>query len=220
MNSPGQSQTNQDLMFFGKVNASISHELKNILAIISETAGLMSDLMELAAQGKKVEPNTLLTCSRDIMEEIQRGFLTIKRMNTFSHSVDEVVREINIYDMLDMVIDIVGYLSYTGKVQVNKQPSEEGVIRTCPFRLQHVVYGVLTAVFQKIGAEGAITIAVVPEDDHHIGICFLDIRPEIGEMPQLGLMHDIAGSIGAVVRMDSDGQNMSLVVPRHIDAVQ
>ena len=30
-----------DLAFFGKVNASISHELKNILAIISEAAVLI-----------------------------------------------------------------------------------------------------------------------------------------------------------------------------------
>ena len=30
----------ESLGFFGKVNASISHELKNVMAIISETAGL------------------------------------------------------------------------------------------------------------------------------------------------------------------------------------
>ncbi len=43
MNSPIEFQNNEDLVFFGKVNASISHELKNILAIISEAAGLLND---------------------------------------------------------------------------------------------------------------------------------------------------------------------------------
>ena len=49
MESPVEFQNNEDLTFFGKVNASISHELKNILAIISETAGLLGDLVHLAA---------------------------------------------------------------------------------------------------------------------------------------------------------------------------
>ena len=33
------------LFFFGKMSASISHELKNVLAIINENAGLAEDLM-------------------------------------------------------------------------------------------------------------------------------------------------------------------------------
>ena len=37
-----------NLAFFGKVNASISHELKNVMAIIAETAGLLGDLSEMA----------------------------------------------------------------------------------------------------------------------------------------------------------------------------
>jgi hypothetical protein len=78
----------------------------------------------------------------------------------------------------------------------------------------------LTAVFQKIGSEGTVTIAVVPEDDHHMGIRFLDIHPRIGEMPQIDLLHDIAESIDAVLRVDRSGQNMTLVVPRNINAVQ
>ena len=33
------------LRFFGKINSSISHEMRNVLAIINENAGLMKDLM-------------------------------------------------------------------------------------------------------------------------------------------------------------------------------
>ncbi|MBW1849305.1 MAG: sensor histidine kinase, partial [Deltaproteobacteria bacterium] len=42
MSSLKESLSNEDLIFFGKINASISHELKNVLAIISETAGLLN----------------------------------------------------------------------------------------------------------------------------------------------------------------------------------
>jgi hypothetical protein len=32
------------LQFFGKMSASISHEIKNVMAIINENAGLLEDL--------------------------------------------------------------------------------------------------------------------------------------------------------------------------------
>ena len=59
--------TDVDLAFFGKVNASISHELKNIMAIISETAGLMNDLMQMAAGGDHIESEMLMNGSKDII---------------------------------------------------------------------------------------------------------------------------------------------------------
>ena len=34
----------EGLRFFGKVNASISHEIRNALAVINENAGLIKDL--------------------------------------------------------------------------------------------------------------------------------------------------------------------------------
>ena len=86
MNNTTDFGSNYDLTFFGKVNASISHELKNNMAIISEAAGLLQDLTEMATKGQKVELEMLKTCSQDIVEEIQRGFTTIKQMNKFSHS--------------------------------------------------------------------------------------------------------------------------------------
>jgi hypothetical protein len=34
----------QGLQFFGKISASVSHEIKNVLAVIGENAGLLEDL--------------------------------------------------------------------------------------------------------------------------------------------------------------------------------
>ena len=39
------------LRYFGQVSASISHELKNVLAILNENAGLLQDYAAMAEQG-------------------------------------------------------------------------------------------------------------------------------------------------------------------------
>ena len=96
MNHDGECLDYDSLKFFGRVNASISHELKNIMAIISESAGLLSDLSDMAATGSPIDPNMLKNTAESIMEEIQRGFATIRQMNRFSHSVDNPIVNVDL----------------------------------------------------------------------------------------------------------------------------
>ena len=109
MNSTIEFKNNDDLAFFGKVNASISHELKNILAIISEAAGLLQDLTAMARKDGNFELDMIQTCSQDIVEEVQRGFTTIKQMNTFSHSVDDPLKRMNLIEVLDLMIHVADF---------------------------------------------------------------------------------------------------------------
>lgn len=218
MNNTGQSQIYRDLMFFGKVNASISHELKNILAIISETAGLMTDLLALSAKGKNVASETLLSCGQDIVEEIQRGFSTIKQMNVFSHSVDEMVREIDLHEVLDLVIGIAGFLSYTGKVSLENASDDKYTVVTSPFRLQHVIYEMLITIFRSIGPRGEIRIKAEPADNDHFHITFFGIDPKIEEALPLENFNQIARSINARLSADSESQTFNLEIPRCIEA--
>ena len=53
------------LAYVGAMSASISHELKNVLAVIHENAGLLEDLSLRADQGVPLEPERLKTiCGR------------------------------------------------------------------------------------------------------------------------------------------------------------
>ncbi|WP_157067533.1 hypothetical protein [Desulfosarcina cetonica] len=99
------------LAFFGRVNASISHELKNIMAIISETAGLLSDLSAMAQAGTPISADMITSSTESIIEEIQRGFTTIRQMNRFAHSVDTPVVSIDLMEILDLVRNLSEYLS-------------------------------------------------------------------------------------------------------------
>lgn len=43
------------IQFFGKMSASISHEIKNVLAVINENAGLLEDICFMADRGKPID---------------------------------------------------------------------------------------------------------------------------------------------------------------------
>jgi signal transduction histidine kinase len=217
MSSLIEFQNNEDLAFFGKVNASISHELKNILAIISEAAGLLQDLTEMKTRGQKIELEMLKTCSQDIVEEIQRGFTTIKQMNTFSHSVDVPIKSVNLIEVLDLMINLAGMLSFASKVRFDPAPEEASIVSTCPFRLQNLVYHTLVFAFKSVGADGEIQVAVHRETNSSARIAFSGLGAG-GELSfPTEETKNIAKSIGAEIRMTDDYQAIDILVTQLVE---
>jgi signal transduction histidine kinase len=212
MNSTIDFKNNDDLVFFGKVNASISHELKNILAIVSEAAGLLQDLTEMVTRGQKIELEMLKTCSQDIVEEIQRGFTTIKQMNTFSHSVDVPLKSVNLIEVLDLMINLAGFLSFASKVRFDPPQDEASIVSTCPFRLQNLVYHTLVFAFKSVGVDGEIQVAVHRETNSSARIAFSGLGTEGGLPFPSEETKNIAASIGAEIRMADDSQAIDILV--------
>lgn len=159
----------QGLQFFGSVNASISHELKNIFAIISETSGFLNDLTQLSKQGKKLEVSLLENCSKSISEEIERGFDTIRQMNRFAHSVDDPVRETNILDTLTLTVKLTGFLSFAKKTDID-ETAEDGTVFTSQFLLQTLLYKTLSALYQALDSGDQITLTTSFRDTDPSGV--------------------------------------------------
>jgi signal transduction histidine kinase len=212
MSSAIDFQNSEDLAFFGKISASISHELKNILAIISETAGLLHDLTELATKGKDVELEMLKTCCQDIEDEIRRGFDTVKQMNTFAHSVDDALKSTNLADVINLTINLAGYLSFASKVRFDLQQDSPPMIFTCPFRLQNLIYQTLVYAFESAGTDGEIRVSVHQEPDGSARITFSNLGSESSRVFPSDMTKKIAESIGADIRFADDYLGIDILV--------
>ncbi|MGD2037829.1 MAG: hypothetical protein PVH28_08100 [Desulfobacterales bacterium] len=211
---------NDDLAFFGKVNASISHELKNILAIISEAAGLLQDLTEMATQGKKIELEMLKSCSQDIVDEIQRGFITIKQMNKFSHSVDDPTKEVNLVEVVDMMIALAKFLSFASKIRFDPLPEAAPLVLTCPIRLQNLIYRALVFAFESAGPDGQIEVAIQPQPEGSAHITFSGLGSSNGRSFASDKTKIIAASIGINILESPDLQRFELAVPENVETVK
>jgi signal transduction histidine kinase len=216
MSNTLEIQKNPDLAFFGRINASISHELKNIFAIISEAAGLLNDLVELSEKGKKIDTGMFKTCSRDIEEEIQRGFATVKEMNAFSHSVDRSLASVSLVNLVNLMINIAGYLSYACKVRITAPDPADLEILTCPFRLQHIIYQALVFAFKRTGPEGEFRISILTENDSDVRIAFSDLGNLSDENFPFDHMAAVVESIHARIRVTEGFRSFDIVVPKSI----
>jgi len=129
------------LQFFGKMSASISHEMKNVMAIINENAGLLEDLTVMAEKGMPIDPQRLRTQASRIMKQIRRGDDIIKGMNRFAHSVDEPWRQVELNDTLGLMCTLSGrFASMRGVTLELDPPSIQVPIITNPFLLQNLIW--------------------------------------------------------------------------------
>ena len=206
------------LAYFGRVNASISHELKNVMAIISETAGLLGDLSDMASSGSPIAPDMLKDCTKSIVEEIQRGFFVIRQMNRFSHSIDHPVESVDLMDVLDLSINLSAYLSFAGTAEVGPLNGPPPVVETCPFLLQAIVYQTLVYTFKHIGAGAEVTISVNGNgDDKGWKIIFSGFGLSGFQTFPDALLNTMASSIGVTINCDSTADWLELIVPSAID---
>ena len=201
------------LAFFGKVNASISHELKNVMAIISETAGLLGDLSEMARGGAPVDPDMLTSSTDSIIEEIQRGFATIRQMNRFAHSVDTPVLSVDLMEILDLVRNLSGYLSFAGKTNLHAGEGSAFVATTCPFILQAIVYQAVVQTFQNAGPGAELDISVQSKNESTWQILFDGFSLKEFEVFPDDRIKRMAASIGVSICWDRTADRLALDVP-------
>jgi C4-dicarboxylate-specific signal transduction histidine kinase len=152
---------NIGLAFFGRVSASISHELKNTLAIINENAGLLEDLTLLAEKGIPLSTERLQRLSATIKKQVDRADKIIKKMNRFYHSTDHVIQPVDIYDATLFVTDVCDRLLRLHNVIVNVVPPETPVIVSSNlFCLEHVIWACIEFVMKAVETGKTITITI------------------------------------------------------------
>lgn len=203
----------EGLKFFGKVNATISHELKNILAIISETAGLLNDLTDLAKQGKDLKLSMFENCSESIAEDIQRGFTTIKQMNRFAHSVDVPIKEINLLETLELTINLSGFLSFASKVQISNSDTEIKSILTCPFLLQNLIYQILIFIYESTDPDGVIHLWIDSKNNDGVHLVFSNQNEQILENFPTKKIQKIMDVLGIDFNLNTSLSKLDIRVP-------
>jgi C4-dicarboxylate-specific signal transduction histidine kinase len=145
MTTQWETMAQGGLQFFGKMSASLSHEIKNALAIINEKAGLLEDFTIMAGQGRPIDPERLKALAGDILRQIQRADGLVKRLNRFAHSADELIRTIDLGETLELIVSIAGRPASMQEARVELIPSDQPVrVDTKPFFLENLIWSCLS----------------------------------------------------------------------------
>jgi len=147
------------LTFFSKISASISHEIKNSLAVINESAGYLEDVTLMTRKGVPLDPDRLGALASTMLKQVQRTNTIIQNMNRLAHSLDEDCRQVDLNDLADLMAHLSERTMVTKGFRLTvTSPEKSASVTTHPFFLQNLIWLVLNFAMTVCGENKSITL--------------------------------------------------------------
>ena len=208
------------LQFFGQISASISHEIKNVLAIINENAGLLEDFTLLADRGTPIDPARLKVMAAAVKKQIGRADDIIKNMNRFAHSIDQTITTVDLDQTIELAIALTARFAVMRGVRVNLElPQSPVKIPTAPFFLINLLWLCLDFSMSASGNEKQVEL-VVEETQNNVLIQFrrlTGLSRELSETFPSDREKDLLGVLGANLTVERGRHEMVLQLSKNID---
>ena len=129
------------IRFFGRMSAAATHEIKNTLAIINESAGLLNDLSMVAEKGHPLSLTRINNISYVVTRQVQRADLVLKKLNRFSHSVDLSTEVADLAKTVSFVLDLAsGFIEKQGAAIEVTAPATPMMVSTNLFYLENMIW--------------------------------------------------------------------------------
>ena len=203
------------LEFFGTMSASLSHEMKNVLATVNENAGLIQDYAGLVQNGKPLDVERVKTIAGKIREQVQRADNIVKNLNRLAHSVDEYSTRIDINELMTFLISLCGRIASSRGISIELQPAPVPVtISTNPFFFKNLVWLCLDFAMTMAGENRSISIFVENrEKGVLIRVAGLENLAQAPESPFPGKKElALLDSLGADSAVDSESGELMITL--------
>ena len=204
----------EDLAFFGKISASLSHELNNVLTIIDEYNGLLGDLLLFVEHGRAIDQGKLKGISQQISKQIGRGSRLITRLNKFSHSVDHPITSFDLANLLTDLLALCRRFASLKKAHLEMDFKEDSIpIESNPFHIQHVIFLCIQFALAVRMENNRITVCL---EKHGSGARISLTSPSLGQLDRIEtdipFLPLLIESLGGGVEVIHEDERHSVVI--------
>lgn len=212
----------REVAFFGKITAAYTHEMKNVLAIIKESTGLMEDLLALTPPDAFPHRERFSRALSSVLGQVQRGVDMSNRLNRFAHSPDAHITSVDLNDTAEQLSLLAQRFASLKRVSIKVIPSSEAVsLVTSPVGLQMALFVGLECCWNHLAAGGEIELCVGGQEKSE-GFCILcrgedlcdakDFFQKVTESVSWGILQEVMTSLGGRAEWDaSSGFGFRLV---------
>lgn len=204
--------SHQEVYFMGRIAAATTHELKNILAIIKETLGLLEDLLTFSS-GEEVSieqyQQWLRKALNTVTDQVARGISLVQYFNRFAHIPDHPVLQINVRNSIQHLITLCAHLIRLKQVKIEQDGSPEGAdipLVTCPLYFYMVIFAVLDRLMNQLPAGSNVVVRADSVENNNVAVSFKILIPE-GKSPKDSIFEPASFSIELL--LDSIGAGLS-----------
>ena len=216
---------NKEIAFFGRITAGITHEMKNVLAIINESSGLIEDLLHLSREPDVPNADRIFSALNTIKAQVQRGVDLTTRLNRFAHDPDENIRKIDLTDQVEHLVALSQRFARLKSVVLKVKPPKQSImIETHPVYLNMALFTGIECCLHlmKTGGQlclsprqqgGKTFVRFVCEGDDPDETGFEKLLFKFEKWPVLGKQVEI---LGGSVELDTSYRGILIHLPEKI----
>lgn len=169
---------NREAVFLAKMTASTTHEIRNVLAIIQESAGLIEDMVRSYEERGKLQTDRFIRSVDRIGAQVNRGAELMSTLNRFAHSLD------NAYDLVDLNNEALHVALLCGRIAKQRghrlqvrQKEDDVTLTVNRLQLLMALYAGVECCMEQLQEPAA----VVMHSGRAGGIPIVDFICEVGE---------------------------------------
>ncbi len=152
------------MRFIGKIIAGFTHEIKNYIAIINESTGLMGDMMKLGKLSETDLP-AYLDIIHSIEDHIDKTNLHFRYLNRFAHRMDTPTSSFRIDECVEELIALVTRFANQKRIRVIQDVgSEFPPLTSNPSLLQLVMFSYIDKGIMELDQGSSIRVRTSASD--------------------------------------------------------
>lgn len=179
----------KESLFMGKITATATHEIKNVLAIINESGGLMQDFLSMVSDETFKYRERFLKIIGKIEEQVARGDEISTLLNRFAHAPDNESASENVSEVLDQMIALSGRLAKAKEVTfLNESSGGLILLNGDPIKTRMLIFQAME-VFMNHAARGSkvsLRVSLAQGRNVSIEFCSAGDKMDAGWMRTLG----------------------------------
>jgi len=150
------------MRFIGKIIAGFTHEIKNYIAIIKESAGLIEDMIKLG-NAFKSDADQYVEIIRSIEEQIEKTNSLFRYLNRFAHRMDNELSAFNVNESLEELIALLTRIANQKKISLEKDFQHDiPSITSNPSMLQFLVFHFLEENIARLDKNSRLIVKTAP----------------------------------------------------------
>jgi signal transduction histidine kinase len=206
----------REAAFIGKITASATHEIRNVLAIVKESAGLIDDLMQASVTRGPLDGDRVFKATYRIDAQVARGAEIVTSLNRFAHSLDHDRQAIDLDEEVRQVVFLSRRFARKKSQTVSALPGEG----TPPFTasslaVQMVLFGGLELLMDELPEGAAIEARSGARDGRPVAEVTAMLNDTALPVPTAGeaweRTRDLAQELGAALDA-TEGEGALLLV--------
>lgn len=154
------------LVFLGKLLAGYTHELKNHLAIINESSGLMDDLLMMSEGGDEKLRLRFQKIIVTIGERISAANIMAMYLNRIAHRMDSPLSHCNVNDLLTEELALMERFGAMKNISFDKNLQKEiPSVYSNPSLLQFIIFSLVNDLLERLASGSVIRFSSSAKGD-------------------------------------------------------